>query len=107
MLFAVSGGGRESAGTVATVLLFLFLLQRLLTPVSAITFARNAILLHIDAIFDYEVWVERARAGLQKDGHIPFHELREGIRFEVGHVRVRDRVRERAQGAFVLRPEAR
>ena len=82
MLFAASGGGRESAGTVATVLLFLFLLQRLLTPLSAITFARNAILLHIDAIFDYEVWVERARASLQKDGHIPFHELKEGIRFK-------------------------
>ena len=82
MLFAASAEGRESAGTVATVLLFLFLLQRLLTPVSAITFARNAILLHIDAIFDYEVWVDRARHMVQKDGHIPFRELKEGIRFK-------------------------
>ena len=81
MLFAASSEGREIAGTVATVLLFLFLLQRLQTPVSAITFARNAILLHIDAIFDYELWVERARHMVQKDGHIPFRELKEGIRF--------------------------
>jgi subfamily B ATP-binding cassette protein MsbA len=82
MLFAASAEGRESAGTVATVLLFLFLLQRLLTPVSAITFSRNAILLNIEAIFDYDAWVDRARRALQKDGHIPFRELKEGIRFK-------------------------
>jgi ATP-binding cassette, subfamily B, bacterial MsbA len=82
MLFAASAEGRESAGTVATVLLFLFLLQRLLTPVNAITFSRNAILLNIEAIFDYDAWVDRARRALQKDGHIPFRELKEGIRFK-------------------------
>jgi ABC-type multidrug transport system fused ATPase/permease subunit len=82
MLFAASAQGRESAGSVATVLLFLFLLQRLLTPVSAMTFSRNAILLHLDAMFDYEVWLDRARRNRQKDGHVLFKDLKEGIRFK-------------------------
>jgi subfamily B ATP-binding cassette protein MsbA len=81
MLFAASGASGGSVGTVATVLLFLFLLQRMLTPVSAITYARNAIILHIDAIFDYEAWVDRARHLLQKDGHVSFRDLQDGIRF--------------------------
>ncbi|MBX9845836.1 MAG: ABC transporter ATP-binding protein/permease [Xanthobacteraceae bacterium] len=81
MLFAASGGADGGAGSVASVLLLLFLLQRLLTPVSAITYSRNAILLHLDAVFDYEEWVDRARRMRQKDGDIQFHELRDGIRF--------------------------
>ena len=107
MLFAAASEGREIAGTVATVLLFLFLLQRLQTPVSAITFARNAILLHIDAIFDYEVWVERARHMVQKDGHIPFRELKEGIRFKRRDVLVRNRIRRRSQGCFICHPQGK
>src|SRR5260370_42210180 len=35
-----------------------------------------------DAIFDYELWVDRARRMLQKDGHIQFQQLKEGIRFK-------------------------
>jgi ABC-type multidrug transport system fused ATPase/permease subunit len=82
MLFAASAGGRESAGAVATTLLFLILMQRLIAPAGAITFARNAILLHMDAIVEYGKWINRARQMVQKDGHIPFAGLQAGIRFK-------------------------
>jgi ATP-binding cassette, subfamily B, bacterial MsbA len=82
LLFAAFVTGKGDSDTVALVLLFLFLLQRLLGPMGTITASRNAILLHMEAMFDFKVWVEHARGQFQKDGDIPFCELKKGVRFD-------------------------
>ncbi len=76
-LFIAAGYGTS----VAIALLFLFLLQRLLAPVSAVTFARNSILLHMDAMNEFKEWLGRATRNVQKDGHVPFEGMKHGIRF--------------------------
>jgi ABC-type multidrug transport system fused ATPase/permease subunit len=81
LLYIASGGGHDSAGNVAMVLLFLFLLQRLQAPVSAVTLARSNILLHSDALFEFMRWEARANRLVQKNGHFPFQRLDSGIRF--------------------------
>jgi subfamily B ATP-binding cassette protein MsbA len=82
LLFAAFVSGKSDQDTVALVLLFLFLLQRLLAPMGMITLARNAVLLHIEAMFDFKLWIERARTQHQSDGSIVFTMLKKGIRFE-------------------------
>ena len=82
LLFAASATGLNDRDTVAMVLLFLFLLQRLLGPTASIATARNGILFNMDAMFEFQAWVERACAEFQKDGDLPFKELKRGIRFE-------------------------
>ena len=81
LLFAASVTGRGDGGTVALVLLFLFLLQRLLGPFTMITVARNAILVHMEAMFEFSDWIEHNSAQFQKDGSTPFTTMKRGIRF--------------------------
>jgi ABC-type multidrug transport system fused ATPase/permease subunit len=82
LLFAASATGRADGGTVALVLLFLFLLQRLLGPMITISTTRNFILVHMDAMFDFKAWVERTGTQFQKDGDTPFTGMKKGIRFD-------------------------
>jgi subfamily B ATP-binding cassette protein MsbA len=82
LLFAAFVTGKNDQDTVALVLLFLFLLQRMLAPMGMITVARNAVLLHIEAMFDFKAWTEQARTEFQKDGSVVFASLKKGIRFE-------------------------
>jgi ABC-type multidrug transport system fused ATPase/permease subunit len=81
LLFAAFVTGKSGHDTVALVLLFLFLLQRLLGPMSAITTSRNAILLHMEAMFDFGAWIENSSTQFQKDGEAEFITLKKGIRF--------------------------
>jgi ATP-binding cassette, subfamily B, bacterial MsbA len=82
LLFIASATGRGDTDTVALVILFLFLLQRLLGPMSTITVSRNTILAHMEAMFDFKDWLEKARRHIQKDGDLPFIALRTGIQFD-------------------------
>ena len=82
LLFAAFVTGKSDSDTVALVLLFLFLLQRLLGPMGTITTLRNAMLLHMEAMFDFKAWVEQARGRFQKDGDIAFTQLKKSVRFE-------------------------
>ena len=68
LLFIASVTGRGDTETVALVILFLFLLQRLMGPVSTSTTARNAILAHMEAMFEFKRWFEMVHRHLQKDG---------------------------------------
>jgi ATP-binding cassette, subfamily B, bacterial MsbA len=82
LLVVASASGRGDATTVGVVLLFLFLLQRLLGPVSTIALARNAILVNLEAMFAFKDWIERARSQFQKDGDVAFVALEDGICFD-------------------------
>ncbi len=82
LLFIASVTGRGDTETVALVILFLFLLQRLMGPVSTITTARNAILAHMEAMFEFKRWFEMVHRHLQKDGRLPFTGLKTGIQFD-------------------------
>jgi subfamily B ATP-binding cassette protein MsbA len=82
LLFAAFAVGKSDHDTIAIVLLFLFLLQRLLGPMGTITMSRNAILLHVDAMFDFKTWIKHASGQFQKDGNVAFTELKKGIRFD-------------------------
>jgi ATP-binding cassette, subfamily B, bacterial MsbA len=82
LLFAAFVTGKSDSDTVALVLLFLFLLQRLLGPMGTITASRNAMLLHMEAMFDFKVWVELARSHFQKDGELLFAQLKQDVRFD-------------------------
>jgi ABC-type multidrug transport system fused ATPase/permease subunit len=82
LLFSAFAIGKSDADTVAVVLLFLFLLQRLLSPVGMITASRNAILLHMDAMDEFGPWLDRAITQFQKDGDRPFNGFANSIRFD-------------------------
>ena len=78
---AVSHEG-ESGGWISTVLLFLFLLFRLLNPVSQINDARGRIVGDLPAFEGLELFQQQATEQRQPNGARSVEALREGVVFE-------------------------
>ena len=67
---------------VGSILLFLFLLFRLMTPVSSINNARNRIINHMPAFEMLETFYADTAVRRQKNGRLPAPPLRSGVTFE-------------------------
>lgn len=77
---ASHGGG--SAQWTSQLLLFLFLLMRLLSPVTSIAQARTSILGNIVALHETQAFLEEVEGRQQPNGSIKFEKLKDGIVLE-------------------------
>jgi len=64
------------------IILFMFLLMRLMGPVSGLNACRNAILANISALTETDKFMAEVQARIQPNGDIPFHKLTSKIKLQ-------------------------
>ncbi len=81
----IFAGARFNDGAVATwlpaLLIFIFMMLRLLSPINSLIVCRNTILVHMKVFDEQSAFTAKLEAAPEPRGELPYSQLRKGIEF--------------------------